>query len=262
MKTVRTSIVLLALSLAVAGCAQDQVTQKKLENSKSALEAKQFDSSIANADAVIARQTTGSDAAAAYYLKGRSIEQREKDNPSASASDLEMAKVNYNRALQLAPNKKLEGYIRTSLANVDYFQDNYSEAFEQWSKAYDLLAEPDLKAWTLYRIGLSQQRLGRFEQADKSFIQVQNQFPGTEQASRSRERQGVRNFQVQLATFTNPKSADAAVAELKQQGVNPTRSTDARGLTIIRVGPVNTYAEAKQLKARFADKYADAIILP
>ena len=262
MKSFRTSILLLVLTSGVVGCASDQVTQKKLEDSKMALEQKQFDSSITSADAVIAKQGSGSDTAAAYYLKGRSLEQREKANPSMSASDLEMAKVNYNRALQFAPPKKLEGYIRTSLANVDYFQDDFSAAFEEWSKAYDLLSEPDLKAWTLYRIGLSQQRMGRFEQADKTFLQVQNQFPNTEQAARSRERHGARGFQVQLATFKNPKSADAAVAELKQQGVNPTRTGDATGLTVIRVGPVATYAEAKRLKERFADKYADAIILP
>ncbi len=262
MKTSRIGLLFLSLALGVAGCASDQVTQKKLEDGKLALENKNFDSAIANADAVIAKQGTGADASAAYYLKGRSIEQREKANPSMAMDDLELAKVNYNRALQLVPPKRLEGYIRTSLANVNYFQDNYSAAFEEWSKAYDLLSEPELKAWTLYRIGLSQQRLGRFDQADKTFNQVQNLFPNSEQANRSRERKGIRNFQVQLATFSNSKGAENAINELKQQGVSPNKTTDARGLTIIRVGPVATYAEARRIKERFAGKYADAIILP
>ncbi len=262
MKTSRFGLLFLSLTIGVAGCASDQVTQRKLQDSQQALEGKRFDSAIASADAVIAKQATGADAAAAYYLKGRAIEQREKANPSISTADLDLAKVNYNRALQMAPPKKLEGYIRTSLANVDYFQDNFSAAFEGWSKAYDLMSEPEIKAWSLYRIGLCQQRLGRFDQADKTFKQVQNLFPNTEQATRSRERHGVRGFQVQLATFNNSKNADNAIAELKQQGVSATKSNDVRGLTILRVGPVPTYAEAKRLKERFAGKYADAIILP
>lgn len=253
---------LVLTAVALAGCASDQATQKKLVDGKLAIEQNKFDSALTTADTVVNSDASRGDKAAGYYLHGRAIEQRVKADPAAAQNDLALARTDYNRALQLAPPKKLEGYIRASLANVDYFQDDYNGALEQWSAAYNLLSEPDLKAWTLYRIGLSQQRMGRFEQADKTFLQVQNTFPGTEQASRAHERHGIRGFQVQLATYTNVKSAEAAVAELKKQGVVPTKTTDARGLSIVRVGPMMSYAEAMQVKQRFAGKYPDAIILP
>jgi tetratricopeptide (TPR) repeat protein len=250
------------ISVGLAGCATDQVTQKKIEDSKVALERNEFDTALAKADSAIAGAGNQADRATAYYLHGRAIEQRVKADPAAAQNDLSLARADYTRALYLAPPKKLEGYIRTSLANVDFFQDDFAGAFEQWSRAYNLLTEPDLKAWTLYRLALCQQRLGQFAQADNTFGQVLSLFPGTEQAKLSRERQGARNFMVQLATFTNSKSADAAVAALRKQGLTPTRTTDARGLSIIRVGPVATYREALSLKQRFAATYSDAIILP
>jgi len=261
-KSSRLLLTLASVLIGLSGCVTDQATQKKLEDGKVALERNQFDTALANADAVVKSDASKGDIAAGHYLHGRALEQRPKSDPAAAAGDLQLAKTDYNRALQLGPSKKLEGYIRASLANVCYFQDDYATAFEQWSTAYDLLAELDLKAWTLYRIGLSQQRMGRFAQADRSFMQVQSLYPNTEQANRSKEKQGATNFQVQLATFNNPKSADSAIAELKQQGVNATKTTDVRGLTIVRVGPAATYAEAMQIKQRFAAKYADSIILP
>ncbi len=250
------------LVFSVVGCASDQVTRKRLEDGKLALEQNQFDKALSVSDAIINSDAERGDVAAAHYLHGRAIEQRVKADPAAAQNDLSVARTDYNRALQLGPTKKLEGYIRASLANVDYFQDMYPDALGQWSAAYELLVEPDLKAWTLYRMGLCQQRMGRFADADRTFLQVQSRFAGSEQATRAHDRQGVNGFFVQLATFNNSKDADAAVAEVKQQGFTPVRSTDARGLATLRIGPVRTYMEAMQIKQRFAAKYPYAIILP
>ena len=66
-----------------------------------------------------------------------------------------------------------------------------SRPLEQWSQAYPHLTDPDQRVWALYRIGLCEQRLGRFEHADATFAQVQKQYPGTVPAARAREKQGV-----------------------------------------------------------------------
>ncbi len=243
------------------GCASDQATQKKLAEGKLAVEEKQFDTAIGKADAVLQSNASNVDSAAAHYIKGRSIEQRVKADAGHSESDLNFARTEYNRALQLGPGKKLEGYVRASLANIDYFQEDFAGAYEQWSKAYDLLQEQDLKAWTLYRIGLCQQRLGYWDRADKTFQAVIQTYPETEQAQRSRAYSGARGYAVQVATFKSLSSADTAVQELRQQGVTASKSLDPRGLVTVRIGPVNTYGEAKSLKARFAGKYPDALIV-
>jgi cell division septation protein DedD len=111
-------------------------------------------------------------------------------------------------------------------------------------------------------MGLCQQRLGQFQQADQTFAMVQQQHPGSTPAQRAKEHVGVRSFFVQLVTFKTAASADKAVAALRREGVEPARIENDQGFQQIRVGPVQSYAQAVSLKTRFADRYPDAIIVP
>jgi TolA-binding protein len=232
-----------------------------------ALEQRQYDQAMAKADAFLRASPAGPGSPEAMYLRGRSQEQKVTD-PSArpSAEDVRMglqsARLSYINALKLNPSPKVAAYTRASLANVAYFQDDYQTALQQWSAAYDQLDQPEIRAWALYRMGLCRQRLGQFDDADRTFAMVQQQFAGSEPARRSQSHQGARAFFVQLATFNTPTNADRAVSALKRQGVPVTRSRDAQNRSLIRVGPVRTYAEAKQLKRRFATDYPEAIIIP
>jgi hypothetical protein len=148
------------------------------------------------------------------------------------------------------------------LVNVAYFQEDYAGALSQFTTALPQIANADSRAWTIYRIGLCQQRLGRFNEADGSFAAVQKQHPGTLPAQRAKEHAGARSFYVQLVTFKSAASADKATAALRREGVEPVRVASAEGFQQIRVGPVPSYAQAQSLKTRFADRYPDAIIIP
>jgi tetratricopeptide (TPR) repeat protein len=255
-------IPLFLVAALIVGCqATDQASQKKLLEGKQALDQKQFDTAISRADAVLQAKADNVSTAGAYYLRGRALWQRPKANQAAWEDDLQQAKVNYNRALELAPPAGLDGYIRVSLASVYFAQNDFANAYDQYSKAYDKLSEPEIKSGVLYRIGVCQQRLGHYDDADKVLGMLLNQFPSSYEAPRARERMGIRGFTVQLATFHSLKTADEAVQELKKQGVNATRSSDPRSNTVVKVGPVS-YNEAVGIKARFASKYPDAIILP
>src|SRR5206468_7033856 len=100
------------------------------------------------------------------------------------------------------------------------------------------LDRDDLKAWALYRVGVAQQRMGQFAQADQTFTNVQQLFPTSTPAQRAREHQGARAFYVQAATFASPQAADGAIADLRRFGVNATRAADNEGHAIVRIGPV------------------------
>jgi hypothetical protein len=65
-----------------------------------------------------------------------------------------------------------------------------------------------------------------------------------------------------MATYASATSADAAVGELRRSGVIPLRTIDPRGNHVVSVGPVPTFVAAQQLKARFVQKFPDAVILP
>jgi tetratricopeptide (TPR) repeat protein len=196
------------------------------------------------------------------YLQGKAIQDKEYASAQEARTQWQSARELYTRALELNPPKGLTAYIRSSLANVAYFLDDYPLALEQWSAAYPNLPDPDQKVWALYRIALCEQRLGHFDRADQTFAQVQKEFPGTIPAARAREKQGVHQFELQLAAVETGSNAEAAAAALKRDGIKPTLTLDPQGRHLLRVGPFATFNEVRAMKQRLADKYPDALILP
>jgi TolA-binding protein len=235
-----------------------------LEEGYQALETKQYNDAIAKADEFLAGQPHGEGSPEALYLKGRALEAKNAAGVTAeeAKANLQSARSAYIAAVGQNPKQPLNAYLRTSLGNVAYFQDDYNTAIAQLTAAYDNLDSTDLKAWCLYRIGLSQQRQGKFEDADKSFALVQQHHAGTVPAQRAHDRQGARAFYVQLATFAQPASADRAIADLKKQGVTATRVASPEGHALLRVGPIASYTQAAFMKDRFTEKYPDAVIIP
>jgi tetratricopeptide (TPR) repeat protein len=252
----------LLMAFAIIGCASNKSAKTDLSAGYQSLEQKRYDQAIAQADAFLAKNPTGAGSAEALYLRGRAMEQKVAANPHESKANLQSARASYIEALNHRPPMQLETNIRTSLANVAYFQDDYAAALNQWQAALPHLENAETRAWTLYRMGLSQQRLGQFDQADRTFAQVQKEHPGTTPAQRAREHAGARSFFVQLVTFKSAASADKATAALRREGVEPVRVASGEGFQQLRVGPVNSYAQAMSLKTRFADRYPDAIIVP
>jgi tetratricopeptide (TPR) repeat protein len=250
---------LLALA---AGCSSNKAAKNDLAAGYQSLEQKRYDQAIQQADAFLVKDPNGPGSAEALYLRGRAFEQKVAANPHESKTNLQSARSSYIEALNRRPPDRLEWTIRTSLGNVAYFQDDYATALNQFQTALPKIESAETRAWTLYRMGLCQQRLGQFQQADQTFATVQQQHPGTMPAQRAKEHAGARSFFVQLVTFKTAASADKAVAALRREGVEPARVESEQGFQQIRVGPVQSYAQAMSLKTRFADRYPDAIIVP
>jgi TolA-binding protein len=266
------------LAVSLAGCANKGVNravrassdrtapaqQLLLDAGYQALESQQYNEAIAKAEEFLAGTPHGPGSAEALYLKGRGLEGKNAAGVSADEArqNLQAARSAYISALEQMPKQPLESYIHASLGNVAYFQDDYQSAIGQLNAAYDKLDSNDIKAWVLYRVGLCQQRLGQFTQADETFQSVERLHPNTVPAQRAREHQGARAFYVQLATFASGNTADNAASELRKQGVTTSRVSDAQGRFLLRAGPIASYSQAQYLRGRFAEKYPDAFILP
>jgi len=238
-----------------------------LESAYAAFERKQLDAAMTGADRVLVGNPAGPGAAEAHYLRGRVLEERaqeaaRKEEIPEAKSNLQAARDAYNAGLSAKPAPAVEGNLRAGVANVAYFQEDYSTAISQWTVAADKIADPQTKAWVLYRVGLSQQRFGNFPDADRTFATVQKDFPGSEPAKRAAAHQGVRGFHVQVGVFGATANADGAVTDLRKEGVIALIVADPAGRHIVRVGPVPTYEQAKALKTRLAGKYPDAVIIP
>jgi tetratricopeptide (TPR) repeat protein len=237
----------------------------------------QYDRALGVAEQYLAAHPNGARGTAeALYLKGRVYEQRAETaardaNAVGSATALQSARDAYSQALAASPTPGVEVRLLMGLANVAYFQEDYHAALSRWTAALQKL-EPlpakekadlqDAQAWALYRIGLSQQRLGQFPEADTTFVRVQQTFPNTEPARRSSGHIGARAFQVQVGTFADANNANALMSTLSAEGYASTRSPDANNRQVVRVGPFPTYDLAKAVRKALASKYPGATIVP
>jgi tetratricopeptide (TPR) repeat protein len=228
----------------------------------SALGANQPDTAIADAQSYLKSQPYGPQAAQAWYFEGRGYEMKIAADPNESQRNLFEAHSCYLEALQQGPVPSVEGDIRASLSNVAFFQDDFAEAIRQATTALGLVTSEQTKSFLLFRIGVSQQRLGEFTDADLTFHQVEQKYPNTPLAQAARDHQGQRDFYVQLATFASKDQADKALDSLRSNGVIISERTDSKGNTIIDNGPFTTYADAKKVKDSLSKSFPQALIVP
>ncbi|HSZ56335.1 MAG TPA: SPOR domain-containing protein [Tepidisphaeraceae bacterium] len=257
-------------AILAAGCTSTASLQSKqqLNSGYQALEHKDYNSAIAAAEQFLHEHPSGGPGTAeALYLEGRVYEERatseEAQNRQAQAKlDLQTARETYVHALSLPADPKLTALIHAGVANTAYFQEDYSTAMNEWAVAYPDIPQPDAKAWTLYRIGLCQQRLGRFDQADRTFATVRQNFPTSVPAQRAAEHIGARAFYVQVGAYADSANADRIVASLQSQGYRASKSVSPSGRQEVLIGPAYNYADAKALLVRLQSAYQDAMIEP
>lgn len=234
-----------------------------LRRADAALASENFTGAIAAADEQLAAPgNTPKARAQALYYKGRAIEDRTKASPAIMTADLVGARSLYEQALAAGAVEPDASIIRSSLANVAYFQDDFTTARGNWMAAQKTLPDKDSRAWAMYRVGLCEQRLGRFAEADKTFEQVTRNYAGTEQAKRAKEHQGAMSFRVQIATFTKVEVADKLIGELKAKGLTGVKQPDVQGRTVVLLNGFPTYAAAKAAREKVAGDYPDALVLP
>ena len=256
------AIVITALMVATVGGCASEAQKKLLRRGFDQLEAKQFSGAAGTANEYLNKYPSTPGVAEALYLRGRASEQRPSSSFAESRSNLQTARTDYIAALKAKPPQTLENYIRTSIGNVAFFQDDYATALAQWEYVYPRQKDATTRAWTLYRIGLCRQRLGRFGDADATFDRVVREFPGTLQARRSAEARGTRAFYVQVGAFAVQASADRLARDLAQRGGRVSRQADPRGLYLVRLGPYGTYMQAMTERGRWLSFYPDARVVP
>jgi tetratricopeptide (TPR) repeat protein len=254
----------------LTGCVNTKVTEdrKILHSGYDALNQQNYDGALAASQQFLQENPRGGPGTPeALYLEGRVYEQRalQADTAGQSAqarAGLQAARATYEHALTLKPSRPIAALLEAGIANTAYFQEDYAAAMQNWASAYPDLPQPETRAWVLYRLGLSQQRLGRFEEADQSFQRVRQEYPSSEPAQRAAAHQGARGFYIQIGSFKDLKNADATVSSLQSQGFAALRSTDPAGRQAIRVGPAYNYEQAKSLQARLVGAFPQAMIEP
>jgi tetratricopeptide (TPR) repeat protein len=253
---------LAAILVLLLGCESPNNAKQTLDAGYKSLDAREFDEAMARADQQLQESPSGTGAAEALYLKGRALEQKTASSPQEGRQQMMDARDAYREALGMHPGPRLEARLHAGIANASYFTDDYTTAQTEWTTAYPGFEDAAVKSFMLYRVGLCQQRLGQFAQADQTFAQVEQQYPGTDAAKRARDHTGFKSFTVQLGTYASSGTADAEISKLRKQGVIPGKSVNASGNTVISLPPVSNYSQAMDLKNRFVATYPNAMVLP
>jgi tetratricopeptide (TPR) repeat protein len=258
------------LVLIVAGCSNGVTPdgRHQLQSGYQAIGQNDYNGAMKSADQFLHDHPHGGGGTAeALYLEGRVFEQRATTEEGAGREgeaklDLQTARSTYVRALALPAEPKLVALIHSGVANTAYFQEDYATAMNEWAVAYPQMIQLDVRAWMLYRIGVCQQRLARFDQADRSFAEVRQLFPNSVPAQRAVAHQGAKAFYVQVGAFADQATADKIVASLQSQGYRAARMSPQPARQEVVVVPAYTYADAKQLRSRLLASYPGAVIAP
>jgi len=266
----RNASYLVLAALAVGGCSNsvNPAGRQQLQQGYQAIAQNDYEGAMRAAEQFLHDhpQSTGG-TAEALYLEGRVYEHRAtteeaQGRQSESKMDLQTARSTYVRALSLPAEPRVTALIHAGVANTAYFQDDFSTAMNEWAVAYPQIQQQEAQAWILYRIGVCQQRLGRFDQADRSFTQVRQQFPSSEPAKRAVSHQGAKAFYVQVGAFADTANADKTVASLQSQGFRASKLAPQPNRQEVVVGPAYTYADAKALRGKLVGAYPGAMIEP
>jgi len=250
----------IGLLFLLAACTGSAESRQELHSGKLALDSQQYNQAIRDADAVIS--SGDSDALAeAYYLRGYAIEMRPKADNAATAHDLAMARDSYAKGLGHDPRPTLAARLHAQLGNVCYNQQDYSAAVPELTAAFNGTDATLPKDLMLYHIGIGQQRLGRFEDADTSFSRLQRDYPNSPYAGPARAHQGVRGFYVQVGAYSRDSDIDAAARAVAAAGSAPLKMYN-KGLTIIRTADVPSFVQAEELRDRLVGEYPDARVMP
>jgi len=250
----------ISLLLLVAACTGNAQSRQDLNSGKQALDSGQNDQAIREADAVINSGDTPA-IAEAYYLRGYAIESRPKPDNTTAARDLGMARDSYSHGLAANPRPTVAARLHAQLGNVCYYQEDYSAAVPELMTAYNLLDPSQSKDIVLYRIGICEQRLGRFDDADRSFQRVQQDYPNSAYVAPAHAHQGIHGFYVQIGAYSRDSDIDKAARAVAAVGSAPLKTT-SKNLTVVRTADVPSYGQAEQLRNRLAVQYPDARVMP
>jgi tetratricopeptide (TPR) repeat protein len=253
----RLRILLLLLTAACTGNAQ---SRRNLDAGKHALDAQDYDQTIRACDAVIA-SGDGAALAEAYYLRGYAIEMRPKADNAASARDLALARDSYAKGLTHNPRPTLAGRLHAQLGNVCYYQQDYSAAVPELALAFNMLDASQPRDLILYHMGVGQQRLGRFADADVSFQRLLQDYPNSLYAGAAKAHQGIRGFYVQVGAYSRQSDIDTAARAVSAAG-SEAMTMSNKGLTIIRTQTVPSFGQAEELREKLAGAYPDARVMP
>lgn len=191
-----------------------------------------------------------------YYYRGQAlVHLRRRDE----------AMNDFQQALATKPGQPILDFIRVAIGNFYYEEGRDAKALEWYSQALrDPVSQLPMDQLSL-RAGVSLQRVGRWQDADKYFQHVIDNFPATPAALEASRRLHATAFAVQVGAFSTAAAAQQELARLRQKGFDARivpASRPGQTLQAVQVGRARTYVEAQTLAQRLASAGFSILIVP
>ena len=236
---------LLGLGQLVGGCARAASKQGRaqLVLARSQYEGGKYVPAVRMLSNFIRDERGSKELGQAYYLRGLCYQEM------GSGRELE-ASGDFEAAIKKSRGEAVAGLAHVALGHI-YFEkhpDKQDKAIEQYTAALGKLGEVKPKDVVLYRLGVAQQKLGQWSEADLHLSRCLDGFAESKYASYARGRFGSRRWRLQYGAFGNLGGAKRMVRELGRSGVEAEwlpRRKDGRLLYAVQSGEYNTYAEAE-----------------
>lgn len=247
---------LLALSL---GC-QDAVRDPAalLGEGERAYAQQRYAAAIDRLSAALAAGPAGPQAARARYVRGMALA---LNGQRASAySDLEIA--------ARETGDRDVGWRANAVLGVLRFEDgDWAVAAHHLDRATALMPGGPPQDALLFRLGMCQERTGRWSDARAAFDRIVTSFPTGVYAERAGRRLqlGADYFAVQAGVFSQVGSAERLAQELRGGGLDAYVRREARGsqeFHVVLVGRYDSYATAMATLRRVRGLVPEAVIWP
>jgi TolA-binding protein len=181
--------------------------------------------------------------------QGRRAEAREDFRRGATARGRELTQV----------------YSAVALANLDFDDGNDASAANLYSQALDHQVKDLQTDAILYRLAVSLQRLGRWDEADRRLAKLLSDYDDSPFAAAARRRFQATHFAIQAGAFASRSNADTQAAKIRTEGYPVTVTVSEGGgkvLHVVTVGRFRTYAEASSAATRLRGRGYTVTIKP
>lgn len=205
---------------------------------------------------VIRKNPTSDALSELYYFRG--LTRLRLDRRNEAREDFRHGAKAYGRELT-------QVYCAVALANLEYEDGNDTSAASLYAQALDHPVKDLQTDAILFRLAVSLQRLGRWDEADRRLAKLLSDHGDSTFVPLARRRFQATHFSVQAGAFADRGNAEALANKIRPEGYPVSLAVTESGgkvLHAVIVGRFRTYAEASAAAARLRAKGHTALIKP
>lgn len=261
-----TAIICLAalVFFALTGCNSpiSSRSQGRLDMARKQVKNKNSSSAIQNLNLFLSNHPSGPNSGEAYYLRGIC-------HRRAIPANEQLAEQDFQNALKDKKDRVVRPLALVGLGHIMF--ENHPRQPEKAVEFYraaigDLPNEPPKDA-ALFRLGVSLQKIGQWQDADLYLSRCIDKFPNSTFTKYARDKFGARTWSIQFGAFADLNQARNLVKKLQASGWPAnwqTRRKKRSLLYIVRSGRYLNFNQANNMlpRARVIQSDANVVAVP